>query len=53
MKTETTTGSAFPNEGQAIVEQILAPVERKKSKRAGLSESLSGIQVAKLRLFEF
>ena len=45
MKTETKTWSAFPNESQAIVEQILAPEQRKKSKRAGLWESLSGIQV--------
>ena len=56
METETTTWSEFPNGGKAIVEQILASEERKKSKRAGLWESQSGIQVGKLttwsRLFE-
>ena len=56
METKTTTWSEFPNEGKAIVEQILASDERIKSKRSGLCESQSGIQVGKLtireRLFE-
>ena len=56
METETATWSEFPNGGKAIVEQILASEERNKSKRAGLWESQSGIQVGKLmiwvRLFE-
>ena len=34
METETITN--FPKGGKAIAEQILAPEERKKSKRAGL-----------------
>ena len=34
METETTTWSKFPNGGKVNVEQILAPEERKKSKRA-------------------
>ena len=33
-ETETTTWSEFPYGGKAIVEQILASEERKKSKRA-------------------
>ena len=56
METETATWSEFPNGGKAIVEQMLALEERKKSKRAGLWELQSGIQVGKLtiwvRLFE-
>ena len=36
METETTTWSDFPNGGKAIVDQILASEERKKSERAGL-----------------
>ena len=39
MEAETTTWSEFPNEGTAIVEQILASEEKKKPKRAGVSES--------------
>ena len=39
METETTTWSEFPSGGKAVVEQILALEERKKSKRAGLWES--------------
>ena len=39
METETTTWPEFPNGGKAIVEQIIASEERKKSKRAGLWES--------------
>ena len=37
MKTETLTWSEFANGGKAIVEQIPAPEERNKSKRARLS----------------
>ena len=33
MKTETKTWSEFPDGGKAIVEQILASEERKKSKK--------------------
>ena len=39
------------NEGKAIVEQILASEERKKSKRPVLRESQSGIQVRKLTIW--
>ena len=52
METETTTWSEFPNGGKAIVEQILAPEEINKPKRAGLWESLSGIQVGKLTIWD-
>ena len=45
METETTTWSLFLNEGKATVEQILWSEEINKPKRAGLSESQSGIQV--------
>ena len=48
METETTTWPEFPNRRKAIVEQILASEERKKSKRTGLWESQFGIQVGKL-----
>ena len=51
METETTTWSEFPNEGKAIVEQILASEEINKSKRAGLWESQSGIRVGKLTIW--
>ena len=47
METETATLSEFPNGGKAIVEQILVSEERNKSRRAGLSESQSRIQVGK------
>ena len=47
-ETETQTWSEFPNRGKAIIERILAAEERYKSKRAGLGESQSGIQVGKL-----
>ena len=40
METEVKTWSGFSNGGRAIVEQILASEERKKSKRAGLWESV-------------
>ena len=39
METQTTTWSEFPNGGKAILEQILVPEERNKSKRAGLWDS--------------
>ena len=51
METETATWSEFPNGGKAIVEQILASEDRNKSKRAGLWESQSGIQVGKLTIW--
>ena len=47
METETATLSEFPNGGKAIVEQILVSEKRNKSRRAGLSESQSRIQVGK------
>ena len=47
METETAT-SEFSNEGKAVVEQILASEEINKSKRAGMLESQSGIQVSLL-----
>ena len=36
METETITRSEFPNGGKAIVEELLASEERKRSKRAVL-----------------
>ena len=51
METETTTWSEFPIGGEAIVEQILESEERNKSKRAGLWESQSGIQIGKLTIW--
>ena len=51
MESEATTRSEFPNGGKAIIEQILASEERKKSKRAGLWESLSAVQVGKLTIW--
>ena len=50
METETTVWSEFPNGGKAIVEQILALEETNISRRAGLWESQSGIQVGKLTI---
>ena len=50
METETTTLSKFPNGRKANVEEILVSEERKKSRRAGLSEPESGIQVGKLSI---
>ena len=47
METETTR-SEFPNEGKAIVDQLLASEETNKSKRAVVRESQSGISVGKL-----
>ena len=51
MESETTT-SEFPKGGKAIVEQMLGSEEGNKSKRAGLWESQSGIQVGKLTIWE-
>ena len=45
------TWSEFPNGGKSIAEQILASKDRNKSKRTGLWESQSGIQVGKLNLW--
>ena len=50
METET-VWSEFPNRGKAIAEQILMSGEINKSKRAGLWESQSGIQVGKLTIW--
>ena len=56
VETETTTWSEFSTGGNTIGEQILASEERNESKRTGLRESQSGIQIGKLntwvRLFE-
>ena len=43
MKTETTPWWEFPNRGKAVVEQIIAPEERSKSKRAGQINHLSTV----------
>ena len=51
METETTAWSELNNGGEAIVEEILTPEERKKSKRAGLWESQSGTRVGKLAIW--
>ena len=51
METEPKTWSEFHNWGKAIVEQILMSEERNNSKRAGLWESQSGIQVGKLSIW--
>ena len=50
METETTTWSEIFNEWKPFVEQILASEEIKKSQRAGLGESQSGIPVEKLAI---
>ena len=50
METETNTRSEFPNGGKAIVEQILASEERKKSKRAELCNSQTWIQVGTMTM---
>ena len=50
METETRT-SEFLNGGKAIVEEILMSEEINKTKRAGLWESQSGIQVGKLTIW--
>ena len=51
METEATTWSEFPNRGKAIVKQILASEEKKKSKTARLWEWQSGIWVEKLTIW--
>ena len=51
METMTIICSEFPSRGKAIVEQILASEEGKKSKRAGLWESYSEIRVEKLSIW--
>ena len=48
METETATSSEFPIGGKAIKEQILASEGRNNSKRAGMRESQSEIQVGNL-----
>ena len=52
METETATWSEFHCRTplNAIVEKIVASEERKKSKRAGLWQSQSEIQVGKLTI---
>ena len=50
IETRTTAWSEFPNGGEAIVEQVSAPQERNKSKRAGLWESQSEIRFGKLTI---
>ena len=51
MKTETTTWSELPNGEKAIVERILVPEERNKSKREGLWKPQSGIWLGKLNIW--
>ena len=51
METEPTTWSEFSNGEKAIVEQILASEERKKSERSGLWESHYVIRVEKLTIW--
>ena len=41
----------FPNGGKAIVGQVLASEEIKKSNRRGLWESQSGMRVGKLTIW--
>ena len=48
METETTTWSKFPDGEKAIVEQRLVLEEVNKSKKVGLWESQSVVQVGKL-----
>ena len=50
MEVDTTT-SEFPNGVKTIVQQILASEERKKSGKAGLWKSQSGIQVGNLTIW--
>ena len=50
METETITWSEFVKGGKATEKQILESEERKKSKRAGLCKSQSGIRVGKLNI---
>ena len=51
MKTEAKIWSEFPSGREAFKEQILAPEETNKSKRAGLWESQSRIVVRKLTIW--
>ena len=51
METETVTWSEFPNEGKAIIEQILASEEINKYKIEGLWKLHSGIGVGKLTIW--
>ena len=51
MKTETTTRSELPNGEKAIVEWILVPEERNKSKSEGLWKPQSGIWLGKLNIW--
>ena len=51
MKTETKIWLAFPNEGKAIIEQILVWEEINKFKRAGLWESKSVMEGGKLTIW--
>ena len=51
VETEATAWSEFPSGGKAIVEQTLAWEEINESKRAGLWESQSGIQIGKLTIW--
>ena len=53
VETEETRWSEFPNgDGEkAIVEQMLASEEKRKSRKAGLWESQSGIRVGKLTIW--
>ena len=50
-ETERTRWSEFANGGKPIVEHMLTSEEINKSKRAGLWESQSGIQVGKLTIW--
>ena len=51
IETQRTTLPEFSNGGKATIEQILASEVRKKSKRAGLWDSPSGIGVGKLTIW--
>ena len=51
MQTEATKWSELPKGGRTIVEQILVSKESKKSKRARLRESQSGMLVRKLTIW--
>ena len=52
VETATVTWPEIPNGGKAIVEQIIASKKRKKSKRARIRESQSGIQLGKLTIWK-
>ena len=51
MQTETATWSEFPNGGKIPAEEILVSEERNKSKKEGLWESQSGVQVGELTIW--